>query len=68
MTMTPSEVARLLGCPPTAITQLFYQRKLPDSLAPIAGRSRRIPEEAVPQIRAALAKSGKIPAEPSAAV
>lgn len=59
--MKVSDVARQLGCAPTAVTQLWYQRKLPDNLAPVVRGRRDIPPDAIPQIREALAKCGKLP-------
>ena len=54
--MTVSEAAReleakmRLSVPPRAISDLFYQRRLPDKLAPIIGGRRLISRSALPQI------------------
>ena len=63
--MTPSEVARRLGCSPVDVTQVFYRRMLPDGLAPIERGRRQIPETALEQIRETLAAAGKLPEQAS---
>ena len=61
MTLSTLEVARRLGCSPVDVTQVFYRRQLPDNLAPIERGRRQIPEEALPQIKEALAAAVKLP-------
>ena len=51
-----SEVARRIGVPPRAISDLFYSRELRDDLCPIVGGRRLIPEQYVDEIAAALAR------------
>ncbi len=54
--MTVSEVARELehelgmAIRPRTISDLFYQRQIPDELGPIVGGRRLIPREALPRI------------------
>ena len=49
-----SEVARRIGVPPRAISDLFYGRELRDDLCPIIGGRRLIPEDYVDEIVAVL--------------
>lgn len=61
MTLSPSQVARKLGCSPVDVSQVFYRRLIPDSAAPIVGRSRQIPEALIPQVAEKLRQIGKLP-------
>lgn len=61
MTLTPSQAARKLGCSPPDVSQVFYRRLLPDSAAPIVGRTRQIPEALLPQLAEKLRQIGKLP-------
>ncbi len=45
------DVARILGLRPSRITQLFYERKIPDENAPIVCGRRLIPPALVPEIK-----------------
>ena len=55
--LTVSEVAREIEkelgttIKPRIISDLFYQRQLPENLAPIVGGRRLISQEALPRIR-----------------
>jgi hypothetical protein len=63
-----SEVARRLpGVRPKDISDLFYQRKLDDTICPVVGGRRLIPEDYVPEIVAALRAAGRLPALQEAA-
>jgi hypothetical protein len=55
-----SEVARRLGVPPRAVSDLFYQRKLDDARCPIVGGGRLIPEAYLPMIEVALRAAGRL--------
>jgi len=48
--LTVSEVARLVGSRPRAISDLFYKRELSDDACPIVGNRRLIPPDYVPVI------------------
>ena len=58
--LTVSEIARALGCPPRAISDLFYRRALCDEACPIIGGKRLIPPGYVPAIAAALREHGRL--------
>ncbi len=62
---TVSEVARLAGCRPRLISDLFYERRLSDAACPVIGGKRLIPPGYVPAILAALRERGHAPAEPT---
>jgi hypothetical protein len=53
-----SDVARELGVRPSQVSQLFYERRLRDDLAPIVGGRRLIPSELVDVIRMELRRKG----------
>jgi hypothetical protein len=55
-----SEVARRIGARPKDISDLFYLRRLNDSLCPVVGGRRLIPESYVPEIEKALREAGKL--------
>jgi hypothetical protein len=62
--MTASEVARMveaelgIAVAPRLISDLFYQRTLPEHLAPIIGGRRLISPEALPLIKEFIQKRG----------
>lgn len=59
--MTPlsvGELARRLGVRPVQITQLFYERRLRDDLAPIVAGRRLIPPDYVTVIAMELQRRG----------
>ena len=56
--LSVSEVARVLGTKPKAISDLLYQRELRDDLCPIVGGRRLIPRTHLPTIRQALIERG----------
>ena len=62
--LTVSQAARELAAemgvsvPPRSISDLFYQRKLPDDLAPVIGGRRLIARDCLPRIRDALIAEG----------
>ena len=64
--LSVSAVARQLGVPPRKITDLFYRRKLSDSLCPVVDGRRIIPAEYVPTVEAACREAGIV--KPEAAV
>ena len=51
--LTVSDAARELNVRPRDISDLFYQRRLPDDFCPLVGGRRLIPAEQLPTIRAA---------------
>jgi hypothetical protein len=53
-----SDVGRMLGVTPAQISQLFYERRLPDDLAPVVAGRRIIGVDAIPLIVAALRRRG----------
>jgi hypothetical protein len=55
-----SDVARLLGCNPKDISDLFYQRKLDVDRCPIVGGRRLVPEDYLPEIKAVLQATGRL--------
>ena len=57
--LTVPEAARLIGAKPRDISDLFYNRHLPDDLCPIVGGRRMIPAEQVEVIRNALRRHGR---------
>jgi hypothetical protein len=59
--LTVSDLARSLGIPPRAISDLFYARRLDDRRCPIIGGRRLIPADYVAEISQILleAKQGK---------
>jgi len=56
-TLTVSEVARRLGVPPRVISTAFYERRLDDGRCPVVGHRRRIPEDYVGEIAAAVRRT-----------
>lgn len=56
--LSVSTVARQLGVPPRKITDLFYRRKLSDSICPVVDGRRIIPAEYVPAVEAACRDAG----------
>jgi hypothetical protein len=60
---TISELARERGIPPRKISDLFYSRKLDDSLCPLIGGRRLIPLEYVPLLDAVLQQAGVLGGE-----
>jgi hypothetical protein len=56
--MSVSEAARRIGAKPRDISDLFYNRKLRDDIAPIVGGRRLIPEDYLDVIRMALKRAG----------
>ena len=56
--LTVSEAARELEARPRDISQLFYQRKLRDDLAPIVGGRRMIDRSLLDVIRMELRRAG----------
>lgn len=68
--MTVSEVARQISrqtgtdIRPRDISDLFYSRDLPETLAPIVGGRRLIDEKHLPLIWEALRERGKLDAGP----
>jgi hypothetical protein len=61
--LTVSGVAEREGVRPRDVSDLLYGRKIDVTKCPLAGRIRLIPCELLPDIRAALAAAGKLPAE-----
>ena len=61
--MSVSDAAREIGCKPRAISDLLYDRALDDTLFPIVSGRRVIPRDALPLIRLALKKRGRLPNE-----
>lgn len=56
--LTVSEVARSIQARPRDISALFYDRTLSDAVCPVVNHRRRIPEEYIPRIEAALRERG----------
>ena len=56
--LTVSEAARLLGVTPRSISDLLYNRGLPDGDFPITGGRRLIPRDQIDNIRDALKRAG----------
>jgi hypothetical protein len=56
--MSVSEAARRIGAKPRDISDLFYNRKLRDDIAPIVGGRRLIPEDYLDVIRMVLKRAG----------
>lgn len=57
-----SDVAKQLGCRPRDISDGFYSRLLDEAQVLVVASRRLIPAEYVPEIRAKLAKAGKLKA------
>ena len=57
---TISEVARQFGVRPRDISDLFYSRVLDESVCPIVGGRRMIPQAYVAAIKAALEERGRL--------
>ena len=51
-----SEAARRVGCRPRDISDLFYNRLIPDDACPIVGGRRLIPPALLPRIKTILAE------------
>lgn len=47
---------------PQTLSNLFYQRVLPDNLCPLVGGRRSIPRDCLPAIAAVLRQPGRIEA------
>jgi len=60
--LSVSEAARQLGARPKTISDLLYQRELPDDLCPIVGGRRLIPRGYLPTIRELLVERGLLQA------
>lgn len=60
--ISTSDLARQLGVAPRCISDLFYQRKVDDSLAPIVAGRRVIRTPLIPAIEEQLRKAGHLPA------
>ena len=56
--LSVSDVAREFGVKPKDISDLFYQRQLPDDLCPIVAGRRLIPRDCLPQVHKVLATRG----------
>ena len=56
--LSVGDVARKLGVRPARITQLFYERRLRDDLAPIVAGRRLIPPELIDVIAMELRRKG----------
>lgn len=56
--LSVSAAARELGAKPKHISDLLYQRELPDDLCPIVAGRRLIPRAYLPQIHEALVNRG----------
>ncbi len=61
--VTVSQAARALGARPRDISDLFYARRLDDSICPLLGGRRVIPCSYLGDIRYALVQCGKLPVE-----
>jgi hypothetical protein len=57
---TISEIARRLGIPPRAISDMFYARRLDDARCPVISGRRLVPVDYLPAIEKALRDSGKL--------
>lgn len=57
--LSVSEAARLLGVKPKDITNLFYNRRIRDDLAPIVGGRRLIPKKLLTVIEMELRRAGR---------
>ena len=53
-----SDIARRLGVKPSQITQLFYERRIRDDLAPIVAGRRLIPSDLIDVIALELRNKG----------
>lgn len=63
--LSVSDAARRLNVNPRFISDLFYQRKVDDSLAPVQPSGRRlIPEDQLHVIARELRKAGRLPPIP----
>lgn len=65
--VTVSEAARILeqtlgvSVRPRTLSDLFYRREFPDTLAPIVGGRRLIPRDSLPSILNVLKRRGELP-------
>ena len=57
-TFTVSRLARRFDVPPQKISDLFYRRKLSDSVCPVVDGRRQIPAEYVPTVERVLRENG----------
>ena len=58
---TVSELARRFGVAPQKISELFYRRKLSDSICPVVAGRRLIPTDYVPTVERVLREAGHLP-------
>jgi hypothetical protein len=57
-----SDAAQRLGVRPKVLCDLLWTRAIDVDRCPLIGRTRAIPVDYLPQIRAVLAEKGKLPA------
>ena len=57
-TFTVSRLARQFDVPPQKISDLFYRRKLSDSVCPVVDGRRQIPADYVPTVERVLRENG----------
>ncbi|MSR58422.1 MAG: hypothetical protein EXS05_12345 [Planctomycetaceae bacterium] len=64
--LTVSAVARRFGVPPRSISDLFYRRKLSDTVCPVVEGRRMIPLEYLPTVERVMQEVGVLKtAEPA---
>ena len=56
-----TQAAEQLGVKPKVLSDLFWLRELDRERCPLIGRTRAIPPDYLPEIRAILVAKGKLP-------
>jgi hypothetical protein len=59
-----TDAARRLGVLPKLLSDLLWLRELDRDRCPLIGRTRAVPLDYLPEIRALLVKKGKLPEVP----